>query len=87
MVDPNWRIPIHESEILAPTTPDKVPFMTVFIKMVWGLFAFVSLSAFGVLGIAHLAEVEQVGLREAFGISGILILLRALDKSTFGKVS
>jgi hypothetical protein len=88
LVDPNWRIPVHESEILAPPTPpDKVPFMVAFIKMLWGFLTLVSLSAFGILGIAYLLELEQVGYRDALGISVILIFLRALDKTTFGKVS
>jgi hypothetical protein len=88
LVDPNWRIPVHESEILAPTSPPaKVPFMAMFMRMLWGFLSILSLSAFGVLGIAHLAGIEQVSLRDAFGISAILIFLRALDKTTFGKVS
>lgn len=87
LVDPNWRIPVHESEILAPTSPAKVPFMVSFMKMLWGFLSLVSFFAVGVFGIAHLLELEQVGYRDAVGISAILIFLRALDKTTFGKVS
>ena len=88
LVDPNWRIPVHESEILAPPTPPaKVPFMIALMKMLWGFLTLISFCAFGVFIIAQLLELEQVGYRDALGISVVLIFLRAIDKTTFGKVS
>lgn len=84
----NWRIPVHESEILAPISPPaKVPFMISFMKMLWGCLTLISFCAVGVFGIAYLLELEQVGYRDAVGISAILIFMRALDKVTFGKHS
>lgn len=87
MVDPNWRIPVDESEVFTPLEKNRVPIGSVFLKVLWGFIAFVGLLGAGVFGIANLAGAEQIGLLDSYGISLILILLRALDKATFGKQS
>lgn len=83
MVDPQWRIPVDKSEVFTPVEKNRVPI----IKMLWGFIVFVGLIGAGVFGIANLAGVEQIGLLDSYGISLILIMLRALDKATFGKQS
>lgn len=87
MVDPNWRIPVDESEVFTPLEKNRVPIGSVLLKVLWGFIAFVGLLGAGVFGIANLAGAEQIGLLDSYGISLILILLRALDKATFGKQS
>lgn len=85
MVDPNWRIPVDESEIFSPVEVNSAEASGLLIKMLFGLVTFVMLGACGVFGIANLVGLDKVGWQESCGISGILILLRALDKATFGK--
>jgi len=87
MVDPNWRIPVDESEVFTPLEQNRVPIGGLVLKMLWGFITFVGLVGAGVFGIANLAGAEQIGLLDSYGISLILILLRALDKTTFGKQS
>jgi hypothetical protein len=85
MVDPNWRVPVDESEIFTPLERNKVPIGSLMFRMLMGFITFVMLGGAGVFAIAHLAGLEQIGWQDSCGISFILIMLRALDKATFGK--
>lgn len=85
MVDPNWRIPVDQSEVFTPLEKNRTPIGGLMLKMLWGFLTFVGLGGAGVFGIAHLVGAEQIGWRDSCGISLILILLRALDKATFGR--
>ena len=88
LVEPNWRIPVDDSEIVgSPTSPVRVSPVMTFISKLWGGLVLICLFAWGVFGISHLLDLEQVGFRDALGISAILIFMRGLDKTTFGKVS